>query len=202
MAAAKTALASWRTLAIMPPSQSPNEASEIVSGPTHSSTSPATREEPEVILDALPYMAWWIRGTLVGIVAGLVLVFYTAATLNPYYSDGTARTMETHTLLGLPPCTFKTLTGFPCPSCGMTTSFALLVRGDVWHSMRANFVGTLLAMFCLLLIPWSLVSVWLGRPLFMTSIEDVFARIVIGFLALLLTRWVIVLVWFWATQGR
>jgi hypothetical protein len=83
----------------------------------------------------------------------------------------------------------------------MTTSFALLIRGDVWNSMRANFVGTLLASFCLLLIPWSLVSVWLGRPVFIASIEYVLVRLVIAFLALLLLRWAIVLIWFWYTRG-
>jgi hypothetical protein len=166
----------------MPPSQSTNEA-------------------PEVIYDALPYMAWWVRGCLVGTVAGLVLVFFTAAHLNPYLDDGTARTMETHRQLGLPPCTFKTMTGVPCPSCGMTTSFALLIRGDVWNSMRANCVGTLLASFCLLLIPWSLVSVCLGRPLFIRSIENVLVWIVVGFLALMMLRWAIVLIWFWSTRG-
>ena len=51
--------------------------------------------------------------------------------------------METHRQLGLPPCTFKEMTGLPCPSCGMTSSFALLVRGDVMNSLRANAVGTL-----------------------------------------------------------
>ena len=35
--------------------------------------------------------------------------------------------MGTHQQLGLPPCNFVTLTGYPCPACGMTTSFALLV---------------------------------------------------------------------------
>ena len=31
----------------------------------------------------------------------------------------------------MPPCNFVLMTGKPCPSCGMTTSFALLVRGDI-----------------------------------------------------------------------
>lgn len=37
----------------------------------------------------------------------------------------------THEQLGLPPCVFFKLTGFPCPTCGVTTSFA--------HSARLNF---------------------------------------------------------------
>ena len=57
----------------------------------------------------------------------------------------------------MPPCNFKTWTGKPCPSCGMTTSFALLIRGDVANSLRANWVGTLLAGFCMVLIPYGFV---------------------------------------------
>jgi len=87
---------------------------------------------------------------------GIVLVFGIARWLNPY-ENGQPRRMETHVQLGLPPCNFRILTGVPCPSCGMTTSFALLVRGDLENSLRANAVGTLLALFCLAVVPWSLI---------------------------------------------
>jgi hypothetical protein len=105
--------------------------------------------------------------------------------------------METHTKLGLPACSFKTMVGVPCPSCGMTTSFALLVRGDVGNSLRANAAGTVLALFCLALIPWSLASAFWRRPLFLVSIERALIRIVVCFLALVLLRWAIVLGLIW-----
>src|SRR5205085_2007281 len=85
------------------------------------------------------------------------------------------------------------LTGRPCPSCGMTTSFALLVRGDLINSARANVVGTLLALACLLYIPWSLVSVWRGQTLFIRSLEKTVTILVIVFMGLMLLRWGIVL---------
>src|SRR5437764_341397 len=111
-------------------------------------------------------MGPWVRGTLVGLALGLSAVFAVAIWLRPYDDDGQPLRMEAHRQLGLPPCTFYTLTKVPCPSCGMTTSFALFVRGDVWNSLRANAAGTLLAIFCLLLIPWSIASLVRGRTVF------------------------------------
>ncbi len=134
----------------------------------------------------------WVRACLVLIAVGLVAVFALAFWLNPY-KDGKVWLEETHRQLGMAPCTFKFLTGLPCPSCGMTSSFALLVRADLWHSVQANFVGTLLALFCLALIPWSLISACTGRLAWIRSFEFVLVRLVVGFLALLLLRWAIVL---------
>lgn len=37
----------------------------------------------------------------------------------------------THRGLGLPACSFFTLTGHPCPMCGATTTFALLADGHL-----------------------------------------------------------------------
>jgi hypothetical protein len=89
------------------------------------------------------------------------------------------------------------MTGVPCPSCGMTTSFALLVRGDVENSLRANAVGTLLAAFGLVLVPWSLASVARGRLLIIRSLERALTWTVVVFVALMLIRWAIVLAVGW-----
>jgi hypothetical protein len=153
---------------------------------------PVTRNKIER-RTAAPALSGWVRGVLLGIAAGLGIVFGIAAWLNPYALDGQARTMETHRQLGLPPCTFKDFTGLPCPSCGMTTSFALLVRGDVVNSARANVVGTLLAALCLAYIPWSLASVVWKRPLFIVSMERALFIIVVGFVSLMMLRWFIVI---------
>ncbi len=144
-------------------------------------------------VDVLPVLNRWARHVLLGIAGGLVVVFTLAAWLDPYDEQGQPRRLETHTQIGLPPCTFYQTTGVPCPSCGLTTSFALLMHGDLGNSLRANAVGTLLAVFWLALIPWSLASALGGRLFLILSIERALMRSVFVFLVLLLTRWAVVI---------
>jgi hypothetical protein len=159
----------------------------------------SSQEIEEQVLEAIPVPRLWVRGTLIGIALTLCAVFAVAIWLNPYNDDGSPRTMATHRQMGLPPCTFFNTTGVPCPSCGMTTSFALLMHGDVRNSLRANAVGTLLAGFCLLLIPWCLASAVMQRTLFVRSMERALTLLVLSFLTLMLLRWGIVLGWAWWT---
>lgn len=69
----------------------------------------------------------------------------------------------THQQLGLPPCSFMVLYGRRCPSCGMTTSWAHLARGQVVAAAKANVGGTFLGLLALAALPWMLVSTWRGR---------------------------------------
>ncbi len=134
----------------------------------------------------------WMRLLLVALALGLSAVFATAVYLDPYRGGQPLR-METHRQLGLPECTFKEMTKLPCPSCGMTTSFALMVRGDVWNAAQANVVGALLAAFCMLFLPWSVACVLTGRFLFVRSVERTMTRLVVAFFVLMLLRWVVVI---------
>src|SRR5579875_2934793 len=149
--------------------------------------------EPQAVLEVVPGLRGWVRGSLLGLALALLGVFAVAAWLNPYNADGSPRTLATHQQLGLPPCNFYFVTGLPCPACGMTTSFALLIHGDLRNSLRANAVGTLLAGFCLLLIPWCLASAIWQRTLFIRSVERTLTLVVLAFLSLMLLRWIIVL---------
>ena len=139
-----------------------------------------------------PRLQSWVRGTLVVMALLLVGVFAVAIVLDPY-QDGKVWLAETHRQLGLPPCTFKRLTGYPCPSCGMTSSFALAVRGDLWHSAQANVAGTVLALAGLAFIPWAASSALRGRLVGVTDFESLLVRSVIGFLVLMFGRWALVL---------
>lgn len=148
-------------------------------------------------LEVIPIIGGMGRVGLLTLAFALSGVFTTAAVLNPYESDGTPRALGTHHQLGLPPCTFQVVTGVPCPSCGMTTSFALVIRGDFANAMRVNFAGALLAIACLVTIPWALASVWRGTLLFIRSPERVMLIGVLGLLGIMVLRWVIVVVRMW-----
>jgi len=50
----------------------------------------------------------------------------------------------THTLLGLPPCGMLISTGKPCPTCGVTTSFALAAHGRFGESFVTQPFGLIL----------------------------------------------------------
>jgi hypothetical protein len=62
----------------------------------------------------------------------------------------------THTQLGLPPCNFLRLTHLPCPSCGMTTCFALAIRFHFFKAFLANPFGVLAFLGTVSLIPTSI----------------------------------------------
>jgi hypothetical protein len=151
---------------------------------------------PVATLVGPPRAAWYVRAVLLAIGVTLAGVFGVAVYLDPYNPDGSPRTMATHTRLGMPPCNFVAVTdGKPCPSCGMTTSFALLVRGDVRASLRANWVGSLLAVTWAGLLVWSVASAVAARPLFVPDGRgELLVTAVVGvFLALMIARWVVVL---------
>ena len=147
----------------------------------------------EEIPVAIPVLHNWVRVLLVLMAIAFITVFAVAIYLNPYQDNGEARTMETHRQLGLPECTFKEMTGRPCPSCGMTTSFSLFIRGDILNSLRANFAGTILATFCLVMIPWGIGSALRARYYWIVSLEWFIPRFLAVFFTIMLLRWGVVL---------
>jgi hypothetical protein len=53
--------------------------------------------------------------------------------------------LGTHQQLGLPPCAWKVMWGFPCMTCGMTTAFSHAAHGDLIASIRTQPMGCVLA---------------------------------------------------------
>lgn len=73
----------------------------------------------------------------------------------------TEKGLGTHTELGLPPCGFYSTFHKPCPSCGMTTSFAYIVRFKLIEAFKAQPAGVFLffsALFVYLTLPYHYVK--------------------------------------------
>jgi hypothetical protein len=153
-------------------------------------------EADEDSIDEARPLARWLRMILLALTVPWIAVFITAIWLTPYDGDKPLE-MGTHQQLGLPECNFKAMVGVPCPSCGMTTSFSLLLHADVWNSLKANFAGTALATFGLLFVPWAFASAFFGRFMFIRRLEMFVFRLALVFLVLLFGRWSIVLVMGW-----
>lgn len=122
------------------------------------STSPA---HPWPVPYAIPT---WQR-TAVGII-GLILIvlLITAARLSPNPAG-----LGTHQQMGFPPCSSIMLWGMRCPACGMTTSWAHLMHGEIIQSARVNTGGLLLGLLAIVGGPWLLISSirgrwWLAEP--------------------------------------
>jgi len=99
----------------------------------------------------LQRLLWW------SIVVGCALVLATAASVEP-----DARGYGTHTQLGLPPCGFLLLTGFPCPGCGLTTAFAYGIRGHWVLAARANPLGLVLFLVVCACVPLGVIAALRG----------------------------------------
>jgi Protein of unknown function (DUF2752) len=90
--------------------------------------------------------AWRFCAGLVAIVCLTVLV--AAACIKPDPAG-----LGTHKQLGQPECGFYERTGFPCPTCGMTTAFAYMVRGKFLNSFSVQPAGAMAALLCLIMVP-------------------------------------------------
>jgi hypothetical protein len=88
-------------------------------------------------------------GVLTAFSAAFVLI--TARLLVP-----DARGFGTHEQLGLPACAFLAWTGWPCPTCGLTTSFAHAAHGDLARAFSAHVLGPGLFAVTVLLVPFGL----------------------------------------------
>ncbi len=55
----------------------------------------------------------------------------------------------------VPPCPLRTITGIPCPMCGMTRGVTSLVNGDFAHALLMNPASYLvIALTVLLFVQW------------------------------------------------
>jgi hypothetical protein len=105
--------------------------------------------------------------------------------------DPDERGFGTHEQLGLAPCAVLELTGKPCLSCGMTTSFAALMRGRVLDSVHANPAGCALCLLTLVAPFWCGHALWSGLdPLrFLARKSGRWLLVAVGGIAILTWVW-------------
>jgi hypothetical protein len=96
--------------------------------------------------------------------------------------------------LPVPPCTFKTITGWPCPTCGSTRALAALGSFDFTRAAQLNPLMTLLFLG---LLGWSGIALWevIARRRILSRIRFEFAawKIILFVLAALMLNWIYVL---------
>ncbi len=118
--------------------------------------------------------------------AGPLSVLVTAALLTP-----SPEGHGTHTQLGLPPCGFLVYTGYPCPGCGLTTSFAHMIRLEVFGAFHANPFGILLFLATAAIVPMSLYGIVKKLPVIDTLDRLHAEKIAIGLSIVSIVVWVV-----------
>lgn len=92
-------------------------------------------------------------------------------------------------------CIIKNATGFPCPSCGTTRAFALLLKGQLIESVLVNPFGILVAIIMTIFPIWVLMDVVLKNETFLKvykKSEDIIRKpwLAIVLLFLVLLNWI------------
>ena len=97
--------------------------------------------------------------------------------------------MGTHQQLGLPGCSLPMLTGYPCPSCGMTTAFAHAVRGQFIDAFLAQPAGLCLALATGVVVMLAGFSVVTGRSWSINWYRVPAGWLTLGVIAVILGAW-------------
>jgi hypothetical protein len=129
-------------------------------------------------------MAWQGRWAAAIVASILALLLGVASQLEP-----DPRGMGTHEQLGLSSCTFVRLWGIGCPSCGMTTSWAHAMNGDLRAAAGANVAGLLLALLALASIPWLLASAVRGRWCYLRPQAGLLLPLLVMLIAIAVCEW-------------
>ncbi len=138
---------------------------------------------------ALQRLGWPTRCMLMVGAVGLVGFLGMARKLEP-----DPRGFGTHEQLGLRSCTFLTVTGRFCPTCGMTTAYAWLVRGRVDRSWKSNPAGCLLALLTVPIAAWLAAMAVANQPIGFSSLSRPLASLLVAAVVLSLASWLIRLI--------
>lgn len=93
-----------------------------------------------IVFQAVAERPMAARAAGAAVLAGSVLLFAAASRLEP--GPGGISNLEQ---FGLPPCGLLMISGWPCPTCGMTRAFAHAARGQLASAFHAQPAGLTLA---------------------------------------------------------
>lgn len=99
--------------------------------------------------------------------------------------------LGTHQRLGFPPCTFLMVFHKPCPTCGMTTAWAHLGKGNATAAVRANLTGSLLWLLAVLAAIWLLATAIGGRWFAVAPNRNAAAWISTSLLVIMFVEWAV-----------
>jgi hypothetical protein len=90
----------------------------------------------------------------------------------------------------LPRCAFKTITGLPCPTCGVTRTIIALSRGDVDRAVFLNPLATIACAAGVIYLLYAAVVLTLRLPRFRPTVSPAGARRArIAAIAAIATNW-------------
>jgi hypothetical protein len=121
--------------------------------------------------------------------AGCIVLACTGILALAFYIEPDPSGLGSHQQLHLPACGFYQRTGYPCPTCGMTTAFAHTIRGRLYQAWLIQPAGTLAALGCLLLALLSGYAALMGRKLDKMTENLNWYIILISAAAVILASW-------------
>ena len=92
--------------------------------------------------------------------------------------------------MGLPNCTMVVMLGYPCPTCGMTTAFSHVVRGQFIDAFKAQPAGLIFALAVIATVPVSLSVVVTGKVWMVNWHRTSPAKLAVIAVLILLGGWV------------
>ena len=99
----------------------------------------------------------YVDPVTIRIIAGFILAGSLAILGVGMYLHPDPAGVGSHQQLGLPPCSFLAVTGYPCATCGMTTAVTHVAHGQIF---RAFYVQPAGALFGLAVVAATMISAY------------------------------------------
>ncbi len=128
-------------------------------------------------------------GLKLRLVAGMIAAALLAVLIIARMLPPDDRGFGTHERLGLPPCGLILTSGLPCPSCGMTTSFSLLMHGRPIDAFIAQPAGATLCLGAMIGLMLAAHAAATGRVIQVDWDRIGPVRLMLGFALLVVGGW-------------